>query len=91
MTLVGGIAIYFVLWWLVLFTVLPWGASSAHELGEESEAGHAASAPVRPHLVAKFVATTLIAAVIFAVGWAIAEAGWVSLDSVPFLPDFGHG
>ncbi len=30
MTLVGGLAIYFVLWWLVLFTVLPWGATSAH-------------------------------------------------------------
>ena len=39
MTLVGGIAIYFVLWWLVLFTVLPWGATSAHELGQEVEAG----------------------------------------------------
>jgi predicted secreted protein len=90
MTLVAGIAIYFVLWWLVLFTVLPWGASSAHELGQQVGAGHAASAPVRPQLVAKFIATTLIAAVIFAVGWAIAEAGWVTLDSVPFLPDFRH-
>ncbi len=61
------------------------------ELGHDVEAGHEASAPVRPHLVAKLVATTLIAAVIFAVGWAIAEAGWVTLDSVPFLPEFEHG
>ncbi|HUE47212.1 MAG TPA: DUF1467 family protein [Aestuariivirgaceae bacterium] len=90
MTLAAGLAIYFVLWWLVLFTVLPWGADSAHELGQHVEAGHAASAPVRPRLVAKFVATTLIAAVIFGLGWAIAEAGWVSLDSIPFLPDFRH-
>ena len=90
MTLVGGFAIYFVLWWLVLFTVLPWGATSAHELGQESQAGHATSAPVRPHLVAKFVATTLIAAVIFAIGWVVFAAGWVTLDSVPFLPDFTY-
>jgi predicted secreted protein len=91
MTLVAGIAIYFVLWWLVLFTVLPWGSSSAHELGEEAQAGHAASAPVNPRLVAKFVATTLIAAVLFAVGWWVSEAGWVTIDSVPFLPDFRDG
>ena len=86
MTWVGAVAIYFVLWWLVLFTVLPWRATSPHELGHEIEAGHAASAPVNPHLLAKFVATSLITAVLFAVGWGVFALGWVSLDSVPFLP-----
>ena len=90
MTLAAGIAIYFVLWWLVLFTVLPWGATSAHELGQEVEAGHAASAPVKPRLLAKFAATTLISAVIFAVGWGVFEAGWVTLDGIPFLPEFRY-
>jgi len=90
MTLVGGIAIYFVLWWLVLFTVLPWGATSAHELGQEVEAGHAASAPVKPYLLAKFAATTLISAVIFAAGWAVFAAGWVTLDGIPILPEFRY-
>jgi predicted secreted protein len=88
MTWVGGVAIYFVLWWLVLFTVLPWRATSHHELGHDIEAGHAASAPVNPHMMRKFVATTLISAVIFAIGWGVIEAGWVTLDSVPFLPDY---
>ena len=90
MTLAGGAAIYFVLWWMVLFTVLPWRATSHHELGQEIEAGHAASAPVNPHLLAKFIATTLIAAALFTLGWAVHAAGWVSLDSVPFLPDPGR-
>jgi predicted secreted protein len=88
MTLVGGIAIYFVLWWLVLFTVLPWRATSPHELGRDAEAGHAASAPVHPHLLAKFAATTVISAAIFAAGWAAFEAGWISLESFSFLPDY---
>jgi predicted secreted protein len=88
MTFLGGFAIYFVLWWLVLFTVLPWGATSAHELGHDIEPGHAASAPVRPHLLAKFLATSLISAVIFAAGWWAFEAGWLSLDAVWFLPDY---
>jgi predicted secreted protein len=88
MTWVGGVAIYFILWWLVLFTVLPWRATSHHELGDEVQTGHAASAPVNPHLLAKFVATTLIAAALFVMGWGVFQAGWVTLDSVPFLPDF---
>ena len=88
MTWVGGLAIYFVLWWLVLFTVLPLGATSHHELGNEIAPGHAASAPVKPHLLAKFVATTLIAAALFAVGWAIFATGLLSLDSFGFLPDY---
>lgn len=88
MTWVGALAVYFVLWWLVLFTVLPWRATSHHELGHEIAPGHAASAPVKPYLALKFLATTLIAAVIFALGWAVSEMGWMSLDSLPFLPDF---
>ena len=28
------IAVYFLIWWLVLFTVLPWGARSQRESGE---------------------------------------------------------
>ena len=88
MTWVGGLAIYFVMWWLVLFTVLPWRATSHHELGQEIGAGHAASAPVNPHLLAKFVATTLISAALFLVGWGVIAAGWITVDSLGFLPDF---
>jgi catechol 2,3-dioxygenase-like lactoylglutathione lyase family enzyme len=32
-----GFAVYFIIWWLVLFTVLPWGMRSAHEEGAEVE------------------------------------------------------
>ena len=41
MRIVTIFAIYFIIWWLVLFTVLPWGATSAHESGSEIEPGHA--------------------------------------------------
>lgn len=88
MTWVGALAIYFVLWWLVLFAVLPWGASSPHELGREVEAGHAPSAPLHPHLKAKFAITTAVSAAIFGAAWLAVQQGWISLDSVPFLPEF---
>ena len=36
-----SIAIYFVIWWLVLFAVLPFGVRSQHEAGR-GRAGHRA-------------------------------------------------
>ena len=40
-------AIYFVIWWTVLFAVLPWGVQSQHEAGKISP-GSDPGAPARP-------------------------------------------
>jgi predicted secreted protein len=56
-----GTATYLVLWFLVLFTVLPWGIKVA----ESPEEGHATSAPVNPRLGLKILITTFIAAVLW--------------------------
>ncbi len=37
---------FIVIWWLVLFMVLPWGV----RIPDKAEPGHATSAPVRPRL-----------------------------------------
>ena len=82
----SALAIYFILWWLVLFAVLPWGVKSPDEAGETVEAGHAPSAPVNPRLGAKFAVTTLIAAVLFGfVYWLLVLSG-IGFDDIPFLP-----
>jgi predicted secreted protein len=70
-------AIYFVLWWIVLFAVLPWGVESQEEAGEVSP-GSDPGAPVRPLLLRKAIATTLISAVIMGLGysaWALGLIG----------------
>jgi predicted secreted protein len=87
MSVVTLLAIYFLIWWMVLFAVLPWGASSAHELGQEIEPGHAPSAPVRPLILRKIIATTLISALVMAAGTWLVASGTLTLDSFPFLPD----
>jgi predicted secreted protein len=74
MTLATGIMVYVVLWWVVLFTVLPWGASPP----EHPEPGHATSAPEKPRLLLKFAITTVITAVIFAAVYWFIDAGFVS-------------
>lgn len=74
MTLATGIMVYVILWWLVLFTVLPWGAAPpAHPLP-----GHATSAPEKPRLLLKFAITTVISAVIFAALYWFIDSGFVS-------------
>ena len=65
MSLVSSLAIYFVIWWLVLFIVLPFGVRSQHE-ADQVTLGTDHGAPHQPLLVRKAVATTLIAAIIFA-------------------------
>ncbi len=77
-----SVAIYFILWWTVLFAVLPWGVRSQHEAGNAPE-GTDLGAPVLPRLVMKAIVTTVISAVLFAVGFGIWKAGWVSIDSLP--------
>ena len=62
------IAIYFVVWWIVLFAVLPWGVRTQEEEGEVT-LGTTASAPANPHLVKKAIATSLLAAVVTFVIW----------------------
>ena len=75
---VTGIVVFIVVWWLVLFMVLPWGVSRT----ENPEAGHDHGAPARPMLLRKMLITTGIAIVIFAAFYAVADSGAVSLQEL---------
>ncbi len=74
MSWVSGLVTYFIIWWLVLFAVLPWG----NRPPDEPEAGHVASAPANPRLALKFAITSLIAGLLFLVVWGIVESGWIT-------------
>jgi predicted secreted protein len=77
MDIVGYIALYFVIWWVVLFAVLPFGVRSQHETGEVVQ-GTEPGAPVRPRLLRKFVITSLITALVWGVVvvvWTLGESG----------------
>jgi predicted secreted protein len=68
MTLAMGIALYFTIWWIVLFAILPFGIHSQHESGEIVP-GTEPGAPRAPHLVIEAIWTTLVSAVIFAAAY----------------------
>ena len=50
MSLSTAIAIYFIIWWVVLFAVLPWGVRSQQESGDVVS-GTDPGAPVDPAAV----------------------------------------
>ena len=74
MTWFTGILIYLVIWWLVLFAVLPWG----NRPPENPEVGHATSAPEKPRLGLKFAVTTVVAAVVWLGLWAVMESDLIT-------------
>jgi predicted secreted protein len=61
MSIPTGIAVFFVIWWIVLFAVLPFGV----KIPEKPGPGHATSAPEKPLLLRKALWTTLITAAIW--------------------------
>jgi len=70
----AGIYVYLIVWWLVLFTVLPWGV----KVPDKPEPGHASSAPINPLLGRKLIITTLIAALVWGLIDLVILSGWIS-------------
>lgn len=85
MTITGGLAIYFVIWWVGLFAVLPWGVRSQHEDGEIVY-GSDPGAPTKPRMLRIVIANTILASVVFAIFYFVYTRGLFSLDDIPFLP-----
>ena len=67
MPAVLSIAVFFTIWWIVLFAVLPIGIRSATEAGSvDAPAGTDPGAPATHNLPKKALWTTLITIVVFA-------------------------
>jgi len=69
-----GLIVYVLVWWVTLFAVLPLWVVPA----EPGDLGHAAGAPKQPRLGRKALVTTLVAAVIWLVIYAIVRSPWLS-------------
>ena len=87
MPIVTALAIYFVIWWLSLFLVLPWGIRGQHE-AEGVVKGTDQGAPIAPRMKRKIIQNTILAAIIWLVIFVTIQFELVSLDNIPFLPDF---
>ncbi len=83
MTWFTSICTYLVVWWVVLFAILPLGVQSHHEAGVAPVAGGDPGAPVDPKLKRKFITTTWVATIVFIFIWALVQFHLVTLPTLP--------
>lgn len=74
MTWFESLVTFIIIWWLVLFTILPWGI----RIPDEVERGHATSAPIKPKLWQKMLVTTGIAIMLWGVAFWLASTDLIS-------------
>jgi predicted secreted protein len=82
MAISTALAIYFLIWWVTLFAVLPWGVRAQ---GEEGAPGTDPGAPRVPHLKAKLLWTTVVSGAIFAVVAYVYVNRLITLDDLAAL------
>ena len=82
MGLAYGIAIYFIIWWLSLFAVLPFAARSQAEEGEVVP-GTPECAPAQFRIGRIFLINTALATCIFLALYVCVIEGWLKPDTFP--------
>jgi predicted secreted protein len=83
-----SIALFFVIWWTLLFAVLPLGVRTQAEAGEIVP-GTPASAPAMPRLKRAFLINTVLSIVVFAVVYAAIEFNIFNIDGPVEPPGAG--
>jgi len=88
MQLFSYFAVYFIVWWMTLFAVLPFGLKTQAE-AEEVVLGTVESAPARFRGGRVVLITTIVSALIYG-GWYILSVRLgLGIDAIPqFMPDF---
>jgi predicted secreted protein len=71
--------VFAVVWWLILFMVLPFGAAPPDEV----EPGMATSAPAKPRIGLKLAITTVLAIAVTAVVVWLIDSGLIQLRPRP--------
>lgn len=82
MTWISLFAVFFVVWWIVLFATLPFSLRTQDEDGEVT-LGTTASAPRGPHMLRAVVRTTIVTAVILAFYLLLTRYYGFTFDDLP--------
>ena len=89
MSWISGAAVYFIIWWVVLFAMLPFSLKTQDD-DREITLGTVSSAPGGPHMLRAVIRTTLVASIIFAGLYVLTRVYGLGFDDIPrIVPDFG--
>ena len=80
-----GCVLYVLIWWTVLFAVLPFGTRPVSDA--DAETGWR-GVPERPHMLRKVIVTTLVSAVVWACAHTLITSDWLSFrHGILAMPD----
>ena len=82
-----AVGIFWVVWWITLFAVLPFGVKTQQE-EQDIVPGTAESAPHKALIWKKLLATTLVSCLVFALIYWVMVLSPITLDNIPLLPKF---
>jgi len=82
MEIVSGIVVFLIMWWLVFLMSLPVGVKSQQESEDETVPGTPESAPEKPRIGWKVLATTVITAVLFTLYYFAVQNNWMHINAL---------
>ena len=77
-----GIAIYFIIWWMVLFVSLPFRMRPQFEDGPVVD-GTEEAAPANPKLGIRMLVNTVLASIVFFIFWFVVYYLGITVDTLP--------
>ena len=89
MVWISLLAVYFILWWTLLFVPLPIGLRTQEDEGNVVE-GTSSSAPSGKHMLRVVIRTTVISAIVMGLFLILTRVLGYSFDDIPvMIPHFG--
>ncbi len=79
MGITGSIIVYVMIWWVVFFSVLPFGIKSNKETFKNSIEGVDPGAPKNPEIAKKFFITTIITSILFIMIYYLVNFDFINL------------
>lgn len=90
MSWVSFTALFFVIWWVVLFAVLPFSMRTQDE-DQDVTLGTVSSAPRGPHMLRAMIRTTIVTAVLIGAFYGVTKGLGLGIDDIPHIvPDFSQ-
>jgi predicted secreted protein len=88
MTWFSAFAVFFIIWWTVLFAMLPFGLKTQDE-DNDVTLGTVPSAPRGPHMLKVVIRTTIVSLAICAIFYGLTHGLGYGFDDLPkIVPEF---
>jgi len=87
---ISYLAVFFIIWWVTLFAMLPFGMRTQDDDGNVT-LGTTSSAPRGPHMARAFLRTTVVALIVFGVFYVLTGVLGYGFDDLPrVIPSFNQ-